>query len=285
MMKNDLLHNNWAPKFKRFISETNDELFLSSPYIKKEGVNFLLKNLPKRFLEKGSITVLSNLSANNLMQNSTDVAAISLFKDNVPNFSLWHLPNLHAKVYVSDKKEAIITSGNLTAGGLFNNYEYGVRIFDKKQVGYIFSDINFYAQLGSQINDISLIELIKLQNELKSTIAEENKHISKMNKEKIDTINSVIDKKLIEPRVNKESANQIFSNTILYLLKRMSPLTTQEIHNEIQKIHPDICDDSIHRIIDRSYGPLWKHYVRKAEQHLKQKGLIVYNRKLWALEK
>jgi phosphatidylserine/phosphatidylglycerophosphate/cardiolipin synthase-like enzyme len=35
-------------------------------------------------------------------------------------------PKLHSKIYIFDSKKAVITSGNLTNGGLLKNYEYGV---------------------------------------------------------------------------------------------------------------------------------------------------------------
>lgn len=37
---------------------------------------------------------------------------------------------LHAKVLVSDGKKALISSANLTLGGMLNNYELGVMLED-----------------------------------------------------------------------------------------------------------------------------------------------------------
>ena len=81
---------------------------------------------------------------------------------------------------------------------------------------------------------------------------------------------------LLTNRVNKgKTINEIFSNTIVYLLSKYGSLNTDELNTHIQSIHPDICDDSIDRIINgQHFGKLWKHSVRNAQFSLKKKGLI-----------
>jgi hypothetical protein len=56
------------------------------------------------------------------------------------------------------------------------------------------------------------------------------------------------------------------------------------LHGYIHDIHPDICDDTLDRVIDgQHFGKLWKHRVRTAQAHLKEKGLIEYDpaRRVW----
>ena len=48
--------------------------------------------------------------------------------------------SLHSKIYIFDDSNAVITSGNLTYGGLINNYEYGVLIKDENDVKNVLSD-------------------------------------------------------------------------------------------------------------------------------------------------
>lgn len=81
-----------------------------------------------------------------------------------------------------------------------------------------------------------------------------------------------------------KTINGIFSDTILYLLKKKCPLNTKEINPLIQSIHPDICDDSIDRVIKgQHFGKKWKHLVRSAQQSLKNKDLIVLKNNKWSL--
>jgi hypothetical protein len=81
---------------------------------------------------------------------------------------------------------------------------------------------------------------------------------------------------LLKNRVKEgKTVNAIFSNTILYLLEKKGSLATSELHPLIQSIHPDICDDSIDRVINgQHFGKKWKHQVRSAQQFLKRQGLI-----------
>ncbi len=81
-----------------------------------------------------------------------------------------------------------------------------------------------------------------------------------------------------------KTINSIFADTILYILKKKGPLSTEEMHPLIQALHPDICDDSIDRVINgQHFGKKWKHLVRNAQQFLKRKGLIYLKNGKWHL--
>lgn len=51
-------------------------------------------------------------------------------------------PKLQSKIYLFDNKKAVITSGNLTLGGMVSNYEYGIYIDNEKIVKTIYDDFN-----------------------------------------------------------------------------------------------------------------------------------------------
>jgi hypothetical protein len=52
----------------------------------------------------------------------------------------------------------------------------------------------------------------------------------------------------------------------------------------IQRIHADLCDDSIDRVIDgEHFGKKWKHAVRTAQQQLKKRGEIHLRDGRWHL--
>ncbi|MGB9178477.1 MAG: hypothetical protein WCB68_04450, partial [Pyrinomonadaceae bacterium] len=56
------------------------------------------------------------------------------------------------------------------------------------------------------------------------------------------------------------------------------------LHNMIEVIHPDLCDNSIDRVIDgKRFGKKWKHAVRTAQQNLKKKGLIILDSGRWSV--
>jgi hypothetical protein len=61
-------------------------------------------------------------------------------------------------------------------------------------------------------------------------------------------------------------------------------MATRDIHREVQRIHPDLCDDTVDRVINgQRFGKKWKHAVRRAQYHLKQKGEIVLHDSKWSL--
>jgi len=68
-------------------------------------------------------------------------------------------------------------------------------------------------------------------------------------------------------------AEVVPSMTIRFL--PTGPATAVELHTAVQKIHPDLCDDAVDRVIDGKHsGKKWKHAVRTAQQHLKKTGQI-----------
>jgi len=91
---------------------------------------------------------------------------------------------------------------------------------------------------------------------------------------------------LIRVRLAGGAMHTVFARTICYLLRRHGPLTTQEIHPLVASIHPDLCDDSVDRVIDgKRFGKKWKHAVRTAQQQLKKKGIVEYDGEVWMLAK
>jgi HKD family nuclease len=264
-----LQKRNWNVVFNKVISGTTAELFISSPYITDDGSKFISTNLSDVFRRNGKMTVLTNLSPINMAQGVTDPEAINIIAKSCHNFDLWHLPSLHAKIYISDKRIAIITSANLTKGGLVGNYEYGASLSDPKNVEDILDDAIEYCRLGSQIS-MSQLQSLSLD-------AQELKEISRKRKagiqeeRKFSEISERIQVELVKYRLNVGSINNVFSNTILYLLRSFVGMTTKQIEEKIKEIHPDLCDDSVDRVCNNiHYGKKWKHFVRNAQKSLKK---------------
>jgi hypothetical protein len=180
----------------------------------------------------------------------------------------------------------IITSANLTGGGLMSNFEYGVLIDDPDIVFTIKEDMLNYYALGNVV-DKALLERLN----------EESQKLCEVRRRTDDLIESSALARLLKQSTEAlqvemlrnrlkggRTINAIFSETILYLLEKKGPLTTTELHPLIQSIHPDICDDSIDRIIDgQHFGKKWKHLVRNAQQYLKRKGLVKQQGVKWDL--
>lgn len=273
------LQRKWRDNLQRLVSGAEQTLFISSPFVTQSGVDFLKSNLRKNFKNDGELVFLTNLSPTNILQGSNSPDAFISLKSEMANLKLWHLPKLHAKVYISDKNKSIVTSGNLTNGGLFSNFEYGIQINDFVESAKIYDDINGYCQLGSEL-DVGTLQSL---SEIAKGIAKKREKVqSEISKEINELLFSAQDE-LVKDRLQKGATHSVFAKTILYVLNKFpNGLSTENIHAEVQEIHPDLCDDTIDRIIDdKSFGKKWKHAVRTAQQHLKKNGQITLKDGVW----
>lgn len=280
----ELLQKNWRHQLSSMMKEANEEVFISSPYATIEGANFILNQVSDKLKETGKFIFLSNLSPLNITQGSTDPRAFEVLRSNISDFSLWHLPNLHAKVYISDKRKAIVTSGNLTAGGLYNNFEYGVQIDSLEHSAKIYDDIYSYSQLGSNIDKETLLAYLSISQEIKETYKKQQASTKESVTRRFAELFRKAEDELVKERLNVGAVHNIFTKTLLYILQKYGAMSTEHLHVYVQQIHPDLCDDSIDRVIDgKHYGKKWKHYVRNSQQHLKSKGLIELTNGTWHL--
>ena len=270
-----MLSRDWKSDLARLFASVTSQLLISSPYITRSGTSYLLSHLPHAKIKSINLRLVTDLSAINIYQGSTDPDALRTLADNIPNLRLFHLPKLHAKVYIFDYHNAIVTSANLTAGGLDRNYEYGLLSDSTSLVRQISQDISEYSDLGALVTTENLLEYCKLADRLKTTFKKQQFSIrSVLQKEFKDCVVSAEDN-LIRLRLAGGAMHTVSAKTILYLLRHYGPMQTIDIHPNIQQIHPDLCDDNIDRIIDgKRFGKKWKHAVRTAQQQLKKQGLV-----------
>jgi hypothetical protein len=220
----------------------------------------------------------------NIYQASTDPDALRILADNIPNLKLLHLPKLHAKVYVADYKNAIITSANLTTGGLERNYEYGLFTNSTSLVHKIAEDIAEYSDLGALVTAENLLEYCKIAERLKTTFKKQQLSIRSALQKEFERCVLSAEDNLIRLRLAGGAMHTVFAKTILYLLRRYGPMQTVYLHPQIQQLHPDLCDDNIDRIIDgKHFGKKWKHAVRTAQQQLKKQGLVRFTNGCWEI--
>jgi hypothetical protein len=220
-----------------------------------------------------------------MIQGSTSPRALVEFSATFPSTHVRHLPGLHAKVYVADKQTAVITSANLTRGGLRQNYEYGTKITDPILVHQIRDDLVGYGALGAEVSPLELAHLADITDDLQERMSRVMGSATIHLREEFQARATAAHESLLSLRaISAESTNAIFSQTILYLLRRGPLATADELHPLVQRIHPDLCDDSIDRVIQGvHFGKRWKHMVRNAQQALQRRGLIRYDGSRWHL--
>jgi hypothetical protein len=212
-----------------------------------------------------------------------DLHALLELGASLPGFELTHLPSVHAKVYVADSKMAIVTSGNLTRPGLSGNVEYGVALTDEGIVGEVRSDLENYATLGAKISMADVeslsVEMVELRDLFQREQTSVRDRARRAFKEKLESTHV----RLLRYRIKGKTTHAIFSEAIRFLLAK-GPLRTEDLHPLVQLLHPDLCDDSVDRVIDgEHFGKKWKHYVRNAQQYLKRHGEIRFDGARWHL--
>src|SRR5688500_9106614 len=122
------LERGWHVALSPLVEQTEQHLLVAAPFITKERSSLVVEKLSPRLRTGGKLQLLTDLSPSHGCDGSLDPAAVGTLFDAVASSALWHIPGLHAKVYVSDGRRAIVTSGNLTASALYRNIEYGVDI-------------------------------------------------------------------------------------------------------------------------------------------------------------
>ena len=272
----------WGESFEAFARAIERSALLVSPFIGGRPLERLTSILNRE--NPPRIDVLTNLAPDNLIQGSTDPRALAVFCTTMPDVRVRHLPGLHAKVYVADDKLAIVTSSNLTESGLNRNYEYGIQIAETVLVRRIRKDLEGYGNLGVPVSLGELEEFARISEQLRErqsqVLASARASLRREFAMRVEAAHEALRQLRASPG---EPTNSIFARTIVYLL-RDSALSTEQLHPLIQRIHPDLCDDSIDRIINGvHFGKRWKHRVRSAQQRLKTQGRITLAGGRWHL--
>lgn len=282
----DLLNSPFDSAFAQFADEIVDECYICSPYITYVPMKALVDTLGAKKLKTNTkINVVTDISFPTLVSGGTEIPALLYLFKKCENVRITYLPKIHAKVYIANRSSAIVASANFTHGGTKANFEYGVRVKERTAVRKIRRDIDAYRKLGADLTKHELHTFNIQVREIKSQIKNEQREIHNIIKSNSVEQQRMIENNLIRARVKNNNVNAIFSETLLYLLSRR-PATTIELNALVKNIHPDLCDDSVDRVIDNvTYGKLWKHGVRNAQQTLKRARRIAYDKdaKQWRI--
>jgi HKD family nuclease len=279
----DLYTSPWRHRFTDFLKGIKSDLLVATPFIKVDEAKWLLDNLSIRFSSGLNLQILTDLRSESVLSKSLDIGALLYLITYHKKTIIVNLPRLHAKVYIGDDKRAIITSANLTSPGLDSNFEYGIGISDDVVVQNIKTDIENYSKLGSQVSKEVLSELSTIGQELVKEYEKVQQSARSDFKRKFNDKLRSANVEFIRAQVGRRSAHGVFSEAVLYVLRKR-PMTTRELHPLIKQLLPELCDDTVELIIDgQRFGKKWKHHVRNVQQFLKNQGLIAFDGKRWAL--
>lgn len=279
-----LLCSPWTGAFASLVSSAEHSLLLASPFISRLAVNRVISEIDKQNRRESlRVALITDLRPESTLAGSMDLQAVYELGCRVPNCAITHLPSLHAKVFIADSRMAIVTSGNLTEAGLRGNIEYGVALTEERLVGRIRSDFERYAALGAAVALADVATLSAEMKDLRALFVRAQSSIRSRARRAFQEKLESTYIHLLRQRIRGKTPHAIFSDTIRFLLSK-GPLKTSELHPLIQHLHPDLCDDSVDRIIDRvHFGKLWKHQVRSAQVNLRRQGEIRLENGRWHL--
>lgn len=139
---------NWYQKLIAEISKTKS-LKIISPFVKEQ----VLRKIESLY----DFSNFELITRFNLQDFALGVSSLSGVKFSVEKgASVYGIKGLHSKVYIFDKRTAIVTSANLTSGGLSNNFECGIFIKDKAIIENL---LDYFSELkGVAINKLTIAE-------------------------------------------------------------------------------------------------------------------------------
>ncbi|MBU3978658.1 phospholipase D family protein [Patescibacteria group bacterium] len=123
----ELILSNHEDKLIELLNSTKSELVIVSPWIKQKAVNVVINFIKDRSVR---LRIYTRFNLEDIKRGSSDLKAIVDLLKYFRSSEIRFIPNLHAKIYISDKKRAIITSSNLTTGGMQTNVEAGIFLID-----------------------------------------------------------------------------------------------------------------------------------------------------------
>jgi hypothetical protein len=118
----EIVRSPWQRTLLDAASRTRERLRIASPYIKSDAARSVLDVVPARL----PIDVLTDFHLRSFEAGASDLPAFDLLFEH--GATVRHRDRLHAKLYIFDTQQAIVTSGNLTPSGLSRNLEYGVAL-------------------------------------------------------------------------------------------------------------------------------------------------------------
>lgn len=268
-----LLAGPWRPEFERLVAGARRSLLVAAPFIKRDEADRVCGTLDRGI----EILTLANIEVRSVAAAALDLSALVRLAQGTDRARVVALSNLHAKVYVADDTEAIVTSGNLTRSGLDSNLEYGVLLRDRNVVRRVRNDLLSFARLGAVADADALSALIPIEADLREAHTGIERRTAAEARQRFDEVVRKAKPRFGAIQVGQRTAHAVFAEAVLLVLRR-GPRRTKEIHREVQGLLPALCDDTeILFIRGERYGKAWKRRLRHAQQHLDRKGLIEYD--------
>lgn len=283
----EFLSRPWQRRLAGLLSSADESLVIATPYIKYDATRWLLAELNGRRCEQSiQATIMTDISPESALNASLDISALLLLADYFQQVSIFDVHRLHAKVYVADEKQAIITSGNLTSSAFSTNCEYGIAVSEPAMVKKVSSDMQNYAKTGRQVSRSELARLDEASNDLVKEYRQTAGRLGSGVRRELTNEWEKIATAFGASPVLLEVGSARFKGLIVEVLTSRGPLTTVELCDVIQASWPYLCDDAVMRVArDGTRKRQWRHDIHTAQETLQRQGVLRRDQQgLWRLQ-
>ena len=265
-----IIKSPWDDIFCKLISQAEKKVYLASPFIKEQTARVIREKISGQV----DIKYMLSFKLANFHKGVSDIKALKIFSE--MGIQQKNVSNLHAKLFIFDST-AIVTSANLTPGGLKRNFEYGVLIEGNlvKQIEQdylsLFNDIEH-----PFIND----EILRKAEEILDAVPRETNQRAELS-----------DEQLFAPILSEEFANEQFDGGTEVILQNLSAWK-RSVFECLIKIESDVFRlDEVYEFEQHlqslySQNQNIRPKIRQQLQYLRDLGLLEFvrpgiYRKLW----
>lgn len=244
----EIVKTPWEDKFYHMVSECDSSIRITSPYIKSNIVTKLYDHLK----DSVQVDVVTSCKLMNFYRKASDIEALCVIIDR--GGKLINFQKLHSKIYIFDDKKVIITSSNLTKGGLYSNYEFGIEIDEQNLIKSITHDFDNLKN-DEKSGVVELSELYKIKEIIDALPKEDKIVIPKIkdNEDEQDVEVFTGDIKIVESKLSgwirdvfdcllEIPKEEITLNEVYSFEKKLSALhpenrfITDKIRQQLQKL-------------------------------------------------
>lgn len=267
----EIIKSPWENTFLNLLKEAKVSVYLASPFIKEQTARLITENTSRDI----DLRYINSFKLSNFHRGASDLEALRILSNN--RFRQKNVHNLHAKFFIFDNI-AVITSGNLTPGGLRNNLEYGILLRDEP-IGEIKDD---YIRIfdNPEYPEITLNIIKKAEDILHSVPREKQKKIK------------VTEKALFEEVLNDENIEERFDGGIESIRANLTSWK-KDVFECLLKLNNDVFsleevysfEKKLTQLHPRNQNV--KAKIRQQLQYLRDIGLVEFTKpglykKLWA---
>lgn len=236
--------------FMSNIKDAKNNIILCAPFVKKN----IVKEIINSKQTTANMILITSSSLPSFVTGASDVEAIEMLISN--RIQVINHQQLHAKIYLFDKAKAIITSANLTHGGLNKNYEYGVLLDDIKAIEQINNDLDCLIKDKTSSGEFSSSMVDEIKNNVKALKVANYKITTDKNDDEIILVDDVVQS------LNLKSWLKDIYDIIEKLKDEFNIQDVYRFEPKLQKLHPN--------------NKHIKDKIRQTLQYLRDRGLIKF---------